>query len=121
MKRKTSVSKTKFAKAVPKENAGVDFYQSIAEVLRAARANTYLAVNFAMVEAYWNVGRMIVEEEQHGRRRASYGALMMQTLSDRLCLEFGKGFSVQSLWNMRQFYQCFPILSAVRRELTWSQ
>ncbi len=73
-----------------------------------------------MVEAYWNVGRTIVEDEQQGQTRADYGAQLMQRLSECLCAEFGKGFSVQSLWNMRQFYQCFPILSALRRELSWS-
>ncbi|MBI4026087.1 MAG: restriction endonuclease subunit S [Verrucomicrobia bacterium] len=77
-------------------------------------------MNFVMVEAYWKIGRMIVEEEQHGRKRAGYGAQLIQRLSERLGSEFGGGFSVQSLWNMRQFYQCFPILSAVRRELTWT-
>lgn len=97
-----------------------DFYQSVAEILRAARANAYRAVNFAMVEAYWNVGRKIVEEEQRGEERAGYGAHLIQRLSESLGSEFGRGFSVQSLWNMRQFYQCFPILSALRRELTWT-
>ena len=97
-----------------------DFYQSVAEILRAARANAYRAVNFTMVEAYWNVGRKIVEEEQLGEERAGYGAHLIQRLSESLGSEFGRGFSVQSLWNMRQFYQCFPILSALRRELTWT-
>ena len=97
-----------------------DFYQSVAEILRAARANAYRAVNFAMVEAYWNVGRKIVEEEQRGEKRAGYGAQLVQRLSESLGSEFGRGFSVQSLWNMRQFYQFFSILSALRRELTWT-
>ena len=73
-----------------------------------------------MVEAYWNVGRKIVEEEQRGEERAGYGAQLIQRLSETLGSEFGRGFSVQSLWNMRRFYQCFPILSALRRELTWT-
>ncbi|MBI5462128.1 MAG: DUF1016 domain-containing protein [Gammaproteobacteria bacterium] len=97
-----------------------DFYQTVADILRAARANAYRAINFAMVEAYWQVGRTIVEEEQRGQTRAEYGAALLKNLSGRLTAEVGAGFSVQSLWNMRQFYQCFPILSALRRELTWS-
>lgn len=97
-----------------------DLYHSIATILRTARANTYRAIDFTMVEAYWNVGRTIVEDDQRGESRAEYGTQLMQRLSDRLCAEFGKGFSVQSLWNMRQFYQYFPILSALRRELSWS-
>ena len=51
-----------------------EFYESIAEVLRNARSNAYRAINFVMVEAYWNIGRMIVEEEQQGKERAEYGA-----------------------------------------------
>jgi predicted nuclease of restriction endonuclease-like (RecB) superfamily len=97
-----------------------DFYRQVAEVLRAARANAYRAVNFAMVEAYWNIGRMIVEEEQKGRERAVYGAGLIANLSERLMAEFGKGFSEQSLRNMRQFYTLFPIRSALRSELTWT-
>ncbi len=47
-----------------------EFYKSVAEILRTARSNAYRAVNFTMVEAYWNVGRMIIEEEQQGKERA---------------------------------------------------
>jgi len=63
---------------------------------------------------------MIVEEEQQGKERAEYGAFLIQNLAIRLSNEFGRGFSEPSLWNMRQYYQCFPILSALRRELTWT-
>ena len=106
-------------KAITKTRRG-DFYESVVEILRAARTQAHRAVNFAMVEAYWTIGRMIVEEEQRGETRAGYGTQRIARLSERLCSEFGRGFSVQSLWNMRQFYQCFPILSALRRELTWT-
>jgi hypothetical protein len=81
-----------------------DLYHSIATILRAARTNAYRSINFTMVEAYWNVGRSIVEDEQQGQTRAEYGAQLIQRLADRLCAEFGKGYSVQSLWNMRQFH-----------------
>ena len=73
-----------------------------------------------MVEAYWNIGKQIVEEEQKGEDRAKYGSFLIKELSLQLSDEFGKGYSKQSLWNMRQFYNSFPILSAVRRELTWT-
>ncbi len=119
------------------------FYESVAEVLRVARSNVYRAVNFAMVEAYWHVGRMIVEEEQQGKERAEYGAFLIKNLSINLTEEFGKGFTEPNLWNFRQFYLCFPnwhtlcaeskadkkdsdgascpeILYALRRELTWT-
>src|SRR3990172_6461571 len=94
-----------------------DFYQSVAEILRAARANAYRAVNFAMVEAYWNVGRMIVEEEQKGKERAEYGAALLKNLSNRLTGEFGAGFDERELRRMRQFYLLSPIRGALRPEL----
>jgi len=107
--------------------ARTDFYQSVAEVLRAARSNAYRAVNFVMVEAYWSVGRMIVEEEQQGKERAEYGAALIKNLSVRLSEEFGKGFTERNVWQIRQFYLAFPSegtqsqkLHALRAELTWT-
>jgi DUF1016 N-terminal domain len=104
-----------------------DFYQSVAEVLRAARSNAYRAVNFVMVEAYWSVGRMIVEEEQQGKERAEYGAALIKNLSVRLSEEFGRGFTERNVWQIRQFYLAFPSegtqsqkLHALRAELTWT-
>jgi predicted nuclease of restriction endonuclease-like (RecB) superfamily len=104
-----------------------EFYDSIAEVLRAARSNAYRAVNFVMVEAYWNIGRMIVEEEQQGKERAEYGAALIKNLSLRLTEEFGKGLTERNLWYIRQFYLVFPSegpqsqkLNALRSELTWT-
>ena len=97
-----------------------EFYQSVAEILRTARANAYRTINFTMVEAYWNVGRMIVEEEQKGKERAEYGTFIIRNLSIRLSEEFGKGFAEQSLRNMRQFFLCFEIRSALRSELRWT-
>ena len=93
-----------------------EFYESVADLLRTARGKVYRAVNTVMVEAYWNVGRMIVEEEQQGKERAEYGAFLIKNLSVRLEVEFGKGFSEPNLWNFRQFYLTFPILRAVRGE-----
>jgi len=125
MKRKKAVAKPKSGGRPARGDQNLsatrrDFYQSITDILRAARANAYRAVNVAMVEAYWNVGRKIVEEEQRGYERAEYGAALLRNLSVRLTAEFGTGFSEQSLRNMRQFYSCFPIRSALRSELTWS-
>lgn len=97
-----------------------EFYRNISEILQTARQNAYRAVNFVMVEAYWNIGRLIIEEEQQGKQRADYGTHLIRNLSVKLNADFGKGFSEQSLWNMRLFYLKFPILSALRRELTWT-
>lgn len=94
-----------------------DFYDNVKRTLNEARANAFRAVNFTMVESYWNIGRLIVEEEQSGKSRAEYGSQLIEELSTKLTKEFGKGFSSQNLWNMRQFYLSFPILSTPCREL----
>jgi predicted nuclease of restriction endonuclease-like (RecB) superfamily len=73
-----------------------------------------------MVEAYWNIGQQIVEEEQNGKDRAEYGSYLIKELSTKLTKDFGKGFTQQNLRNMRQFYNCFPIRSTLCSELSWS-
>ena len=91
-------------------------YGEIRTVLEEARYSAYRAVNFAMVQAYWRVGCLIVENEQEGQERAEYGKAVLEELSHRLTQEFGKGYSVQALRNMRQFYLVFSKRSAVRSE-----
>ena len=91
-------------------------YGEIRTVLEEARHSAYRAVNFAMVQAYWRVGCLIVENEQAGQERAEYGKAVLEQLSRRLTREFGKGYSVQALRNMRQFYLIFSKRSAVRSE-----
>lgn len=95
-------------------------YKSIKTVLSLARSAAYQAVNTGMVIAYWNIGRLIAVEEQKGKPRAGYGEYLIKNVSLRLTRDFGKCFSKQSLWNMRQFYRTFPILSTAWRELSWS-
>lgn len=102
------------------ESTKPDLHQAIRALLLAARAQVRQTVNTAMVQTYWHIGRMIVEDEQGGQKRAAYGKKVLPELAKRLSEEFGSGFSAPSLWNYRQFYLCFPILSAVRRELTWT-
>lgn len=97
-----------------------NFYNNVKTILQTARNNTYKQVNFIMVEAYWNIGKQIVEEEQKGKDRAKYGSYLIQELSKQLSDEFGKGFSQQSIRNMRQFYHAFPIRSTLWSELSWS-
>ena len=97
-----------------------ELYKNIKQILKEARDHAYKQVNFIMVEAYWNIGKRIVEEEQSGEDRAKYGSYLIKELSEKLTDDFGKGFSRQSLWNMRQFYNSFPILSTLWRELSWS-
>jgi predicted nuclease of restriction endonuclease-like (RecB) superfamily len=95
-------------------------YDSIREILQNARAKAHRAVNFAMVEAYWNIGRIIVEDEQAGENRAEYGKQLLKYLSQRLTNEFGRGFDPSNLRYIRIFYQAFPIRDTLRHELTWS-
>ena len=93
---------------------------NIREILLSARHTAYKAVNFAMVTAYWNIGKLIVEDEQNGNARAKYGKAVLEELSTRLTEEFGKGFTITNLKNMRQFYLLFPKGHTLRGELTWS-
>lgn len=88
-------------------------------ILAKARASIYTVANAAMVEAYWNVGREIVEK-QGGARRAKYGDGLMKVVSVRLTAEFGEGFTVSNLRNMRQFYLAFPKRYTLCSELSWS-
>ena len=101
-------------------SAEVMLYQGIRDILLAARIQARQTVNTTMVQAYWQVGRLIVEGEQGGEKRAEYGQRLLPVLAKRFSTEFGKGFSAPSLWNYRQFYLEFPILSTAWRELSWS-
>ena len=97
-----------------------DIYSEIKETLLLSRNQAYSAVNFAMVQAYWQIGRIIVEYEQNGNARADYGKSVLQELSSRLTKDFGKGFSVRTLQQMKKFYVMFPNTNALRSQLTWT-
>lgn len=96
--------------------AAEPLYREIRAVLEEARAGAYRAVNAAMVQAYWQVGRLIVEHEQGGAKRAAYGEAVLEDVSRRLTAEFGRGFTATNLRYMRQFYRAFPIRHALRDE-----
>ncbi len=98
----------------------VDFYQNIKRLVEEARRKTYVAVNSAMLHTYWNIGRMIVEEEQGGSARAVYGEKLIPTLANQLTVDFGKGFTVSNLKYMRQFFLNFQKGHAPRGELSWT-
>ena len=95
-------------------------YGAIRQVLESARQSAYKAVNFAMVQAYWQIGRLIVEDEQNGEARAEYGKKVLDELAKRLTAEFGKGFDASNLRYMRLFYKAFPNCDTLRHELSWS-
>jgi predicted nuclease of restriction endonuclease-like (RecB) superfamily len=96
------------------------FFNTIREVILISRQKVYRSVNFVLLETYWNIGKLIVEEEQQGESRAVYGSNLLKNLSKELTLEFGKGFDYTNLTNMRKFYFSFPILDALRQELSWT-
>ena len=96
-----------------------NFYNEIKSILIKARNKVYTTVNFAMVEAYWNIGKKIIEQ-QGGKDTAKHGQGLIQELSKQMTKDFGKGFTVTNLKYMRQFYLTFPNGHALRGELSWT-
>lgn len=102
------------------ENTIEVLYQEISQIITEAKHVVYQTANFEMVKAYWLIGQKIVEEEQKGEDKASYGEEVIKQLSQRLQSEYGKGYDKTNLWHMRKFYQTFGKLDALRRELSWT-
>lgn len=94
-------------------------YHAIRGSIVTAQHSVAKAVNSAMVTAYWEIGEQIYKACGENDR-AEYGIRLLEYLSAKLTAEFGKGFSVQELRNMRQFYCTFPIRSTLWSELSWS-
>jgi hypothetical protein len=94
--------------------------EDIRNLLILSRQNLAQTVNSAMVQTYWNIGRIIVEDEQAGEQRAQYGKKQLEFISDKLTTEFGKGFDTTNLRKMRQFYLLFPNQDAVSLKLSWT-
>ena len=89
------------------QNKQIDFYNKVTSLLKEARESVVRSVNKTMVYTYLEIGRMIVEEEQSGKERAEYGKQILKELSNRLSIEFGKGFSVTNLQQMKNFYNVY--------------
>lgn len=102
MKRKSEITK--------------NLYGDIKQILEKARSTAFRTVNFLMVEAYWNIGRLIVEEEYKGKKRADYGDFLIKELSAKLTKDFGKGFTETNIRYFRLFFLAFPIHHALRDE-----
>ena len=94
-------------------------YQTIRGYIVDAQRQVRVAVNGAMVEAYWRIGEAIFKE-CGDNDRAAYGKQVLQFISERLTAEFGAGFTERNLRNMRQFYLLFPIRHTLCAELSWS-
>lgn len=102
-----------------KDKLEPSIYESIRTILTEARSKAYMAINKAMIEAYWNIGK-IVCETQGSFERAEYGDYLIQNLSQKLTMEFGKGFTPTNIKYMRQFYLKFPIGHALSDQLSWT-
>jgi predicted nuclease of restriction endonuclease-like (RecB) superfamily len=97
-----------------------ELFNAIKEIISQSRMKVFRAANSALLESYWQIGKLIVEDEQQGKLRAAYGKETLKNLSTQLTLEFGKGFDERNLNNMRSFYSAFPIWYALRTELSWT-
>jgi len=107
-------------KDIQKDNS---FITQIKDIIFTARQKAYTAVNSAMVEAYWLIGKRIVEEEQQGNERAAYGEEIIKILSVELTKEFGSGFGTRNLWDFKKFYLTFQeaeIMHTLCAQLSWS-
>jgi predicted nuclease of restriction endonuclease-like (RecB) superfamily len=95
-------------------------FTRVANLIELARKQVITAVNLAMVHTYFEIGRMIVEEEQQGNKKAQYGKAILKELSTKLLEKFGEGFSVDNLENMRRFYVAYSISETPSRKFTLS-
>ena len=95
-------------------------YKTVRGYIVDAQKKVSVAVNSAMVMAYWNIGKQIYEACGENER-AAYGKSLLHFLADRLTSEFGKGFDESNLRRMRKFYKIFPIQDALRPELSWTR
>lgn len=99
-----------------------NLYNRISNLLKISREKTRRAINTTMVTTYFEIGRLIVEEEQNGKDRATYGKEILKNLSIKLTKEFGKGFSKTNLKQMKSFYLIYKNGQTVSDQfkLSWS-
>jgi hypothetical protein len=102
------------------EESNQQLLDALKQVIITSRSKAFQAVNSNLLECYWNIGRLIIEDEQQGNARAQYGKFTLRNISIKLSEEFGKGFDERNMYNMRSFYTAFPIWNAVRTELSWT-
>ncbi|WDF64179.1 PDDEXK nuclease domain-containing protein [Flavobacterium sp. KACC 22763] len=95
-------------------------FSEIKEIILQSRQRVFRIANSVLLETYWEIGRVIIEDEQKGKDRADYGKSTLKNLANQLTFEFGKGFDDSNLRNMRSFYKMFPIRDALRHELSWT-
>ncbi len=97
------------------DKSSQEFYSKVVSLLQLAKRNVVSSVNHQMVITYFEIGRMIVEEEQNGKERAEYGKELLKGLSKTLTEKFGRGYSVQNIERMRMFYLVYGKSSTALR------
>jgi hypothetical protein len=95
-------------------------FNSIRSIIDESRKRVFRFTNTILLQTYWQIGKVIVDDEQFGNTKAIYGDGTLKNLAAQLTLEFGKGYDYSNLTNMRKFYIAFPILDALRQELSWT-
>lgn len=98
----------------------INLIEELKTLIQTSRTTIIQTVNTTMVQTYWSIGKTIVEDEQSGNARATYGKKQLEFISKELTQEFGKGFDSTNLRKMRQFYLNFPIRETLSLELSWS-
>ena len=102
------------------EKNNIQMIEEIKDIIISSRNKIAYEVNNTMLLAYWNLGRIIVENEQNGNIKAEYGKQVMKELSKELIKVLGSGFSVSNLFNMRKLYITYPKFQTVSGILSWS-
>lgn len=97
-----------------------ELIQQIQSIIANSKDRAIRSVDFERVMMYWQIGKVIFEEEQEGEERAEYGKFLIKSLSETLQPQFGSGFSIRQLERYRQFYRTFPITSALRTQFNWT-
>ena len=103
-------------KLITKEEAVIN---EVISIIEESKKKVVSYVNTTLLFTYWNIGKLIVEY-QGEKERAKYGDKLIERLSIELTKEYGGAFNKSSLWRMIQFYECFPIVASVKRELSWT-
>lgn len=99
------------------KNINLSFYNRISILLKNARNTVVQTINTTMVITYFEIGKTIVEEEQNGNKRADYGKQLLKNLSDKLTRDFGRGFSITNLRQMKNFYIVYGKQQTLSAEL----
>ena len=101
-------------------SVNLNLCKEISEIIISTRNSIRSSVNSAMVIAYWNIGKIIVEDQLKGATRAQYGKSILKDLSEKLTEEFGKGFNIRNLQHMKRFYELFGNMNSVSTQLSWT-